>query len=208
MLFGFRFLGGGCRRWGAVTGEVPHVPFDLIQSAFGEGTPPCDLAVIVVGVDLCNGECFGFPVDIRDDQRVLVIYQPNMVAYMQFLKGVKFRDRRICAESEVADEGSITEALRQITEIGKHFNHGTAVDIAEIVAVVAVRAGRIRYAQGFFGCFHVACADSAMIPITAVGKIGLQRGQPLCGRLFGDLCSGFKKRQIVFGECNVFCRGF
>lgn len=90
---------------------IGKVAFHAEKLAAGDLSTPGDLAVFVICIYFRHGDGIGIPVDVRHDHRVLIPTHADVIADAQLVKVVKLRDRCIVAEQQVADDGSVAEAL-------------------------------------------------------------------------------------------------
>lgn len=145
--------------------KVPYIAFHLVKLCFSELPTPGDLAVLVIRVNLRDSDGLRFPVDIGDDHGMLIVDQADMIADAQIIKVAEFRDRCIRSENKITEQGSIAEALGQITEIRKGFRHSAAVHITIGIAVGIVGSAGVRYAHGSFHPGHPAGIHADVVPV-------------------------------------------
>lgn len=149
---GFQRAGGGL-----CSVDIPRVEdgfaLHAVELVAGDRAAPRDPAVLVVGVDLGDGDCVRGPVDVRHDHGVLVLDEANMVADAQAVEIIEFGDGRVGAEKQVADQGGVAEALRVVVVLREVIRYSAVVSVAVVVAVFAVGAGLIGDTEGLSQSF-------------------------------------------------------
>ena len=115
----------------------------LLYTSAGDLSTPGDLAVFVICIYFRHGDGIGIPVDVRHDHRVLIPTHADVIADAQLVKVVKLRDRCIVAEQQVADDGSVAEALRFVSVLREEIIRQSIINVAVSITINRMVSRRV-----------------------------------------------------------------
>ena len=109
---------------------------------------------------------------------MLIPTHADVITDAQLVKVVKLRDRCIVAEQQVADDGSVAEALHFVSVLREEIIHQSIINVAVSITINRMVARRVCNAHGNFVCRHFACVHTDMVPVHAVWEIIFKQLKP------------------------------